>query len=87
MLMDAESSLHEKLTAEYDRIKGLDAENARLKELNTKVNDGYEALWEIIREQRKLITKLCDVLDRCDPIHISIQEVADLIREGRENAK
>ena len=31
MLMDAESSLHEKLTAEYDRIKGLDAENARLK--------------------------------------------------------
>ena len=32
MLMDAESSLHEKLTAEYDRIKGLDAENAKLKQ-------------------------------------------------------
>ena len=100
MLMDAESSLHEKLTKEYDRIKGLDAENAKLKQgknilsdllykmeakannleaenerlkaLNTKVNDGYEALWDIIREQRKLITGLClgiDAvqLDTCTP--------------------
>ena len=34
-------------------------------------------------DQRQLITELADALDRCDPIHISIGEVADLIDQAR----
>ena len=33
---------------------------------------------------KKLITELADALDRCDPIQISIQEVAALVQRARE---
>jgi hypothetical protein len=37
-----------------------------------------------IERKDKLITKLGDALDRCDPVLISIQEVAVLVQRARE---
>ena len=55
----------------YERIiNELDSEVVRLKAENTDFN--------------KLITELCDALDPCDPIYISIQEVNKLIQRARE---
>lgn len=97
--MDAESQYTDELNHRIESLKNLlvalseskvkviaekDAEIERLKtEITNYVEENAHFAW---RDQgkNKLITELCDALDRCDPIHISIQEVADLIGRGRK---
>ena len=42
---------------------------------------------DCVAELRLLVTELCDALDRCDPMQISIQEIAALIQRAREAVK
>ena len=72
----------------------MDAESQLLAELKRRIEDAEEAIQRQdnaliekdaeIERLKALITELADALDRCDPIQISIQEVAALVQRARE---